>query len=110
VPEQSALNVAVPARVSSATSPFKLRVSVPVMLPDESWVNIPTAPTGPMAGIDPLIVNPHWPAALAAEHFLLSSAATLDGMLKAKITVSTTTEVIGETFDFILILLVFNVV
>ena len=45
--------VAVPANVSSAMSPFKLRVCVPVMFPEASCANTPLAATAPKKGILP---------------------------------------------------------
>ena len=64
VPVQSGFTVAVPVKVSSAMSPFKLRVWVPVMFPDVSWVNMPVAATGPIAGMDPVVLKiptfPRW--------------------------------------------------
>jgi hypothetical protein len=38
---------------------------VPVIFPDPSWVNTPVAATAPIAGMDPVVLNPHFPALAA---------------------------------------------
>src|SRR5437588_9287924 len=65
-------------------SPFKLRVCVPVMFPDRSWVKRPVAATGPSPGIVPVVVNPNLPATAAVEQFRASLACVADTTMSAR--------------------------
>jgi hypothetical protein len=48
------------------------------MFPEASWVNRPVAATGPIAGMDPMVVNPNFPATEPVEQLRESLACVAD--------------------------------
>jgi hypothetical protein len=53
------------------------------MFPEACCVNIPVAATVPIAGMDPVVVNPNFPATEVVEQFRVSLACVADTAVSA---------------------------
>src|SRR4051794_14661073 len=53
------------------------------MFPDASCVNIPVAATVPIAGMDPVVVNPNFPATEVVEQLRASLVCAVDTAVSA---------------------------
>src|ERR1700737_3191056 len=56
------------------------------MFPDVSWVNVPVAATGPIAGMVPFVLNPHFaaPVAFVQAAWTPEVTANIDSIINIK--------------------------